>query len=120
MSRLDRNLTPIYGTGWLGECGRVQRYLLHERTRPPGETLITKQPNLRPNDPHPGIQEVSADERPRLGQESEEVGEMEAAQTGAGVWPFRASRKSLLVNEEPVEADSVERERVTELRIAVV
>jgi hypothetical protein len=120
MSRLDRNLTPIYGTAWLGECGRVQRDALHERTRPPGERLITKQPSPRPNDPYPGIQEVSADESTRLAEESREVREMEAAQTGAGVYPFSVRRKSVLVNEVPVEMDSLEREREREVRTVVI
>lgn len=54
---------------------------------------------------------MSADESTRLAEESGEVREMEAAQAGAGVYPFSVRRKSVLVNEVPVEMDSLERER---------
>jgi hypothetical protein len=111
VSRLDRGLTPIYGTAWLGECARAQRNATHERTRPPGERLITKQPAPRPNDPYPGIQEVGSDESGGLTRETGGVVEMEASQMGGGVWPNNVRRKSVLVNEVPVELGGLERER---------
>jgi hypothetical protein len=108
----------MYGTAWLGECARAQRELTHERTRPPGEKLIVKQPTRGANEPYPGIQEVSADERSHLAEENGEAREMEASQMGAGVWPLSVRRKSVLVNETPVEIGDVERER--EVRTIVV
>jgi hypothetical protein len=56
---------------------------------------------------------VSADERSRLAGDSGEVRQM-----GAGVWSNSVQRKSVLINEEPVELGEVERER--ELRSIVV
>ena len=106
MDRLDRNLTPIHGTTWLGECARAQRDATHQRTRPPDERLISKRPIQRPNDPYPGIQEVSADETSRLAVETGEVGGTEVS-----VWPNNVRRKSVLVNKLPVELGEVERER---------
>jgi hypothetical protein len=111
MDRLDRNLTPIHGTTWLGGCVRSQRDVTHQRTRPPDERLISKRPTQRPNDPYPGIQEVSADETSRLAVETGEVREMEM-----GVWPNNARRKSVLVNKLPVELGQVETETETEIR----
>jgi hypothetical protein len=93
----------------------------HERTRTLGERLIVKQLTLRPNDPYPGIQDVGDDERSQLAGNSEssgEVREMEASQMGAGVWPLSVRRKSVLVNEIPVELGEAERDK--EVRTIVV
>jgi hypothetical protein len=62
----------------------------------------TPSKNTGANDPVPGIQEVDGhvSERSRL---QPEMGEMEAAQTGAGAWPYRQRHKSVRVNEVPVE-----------------
>jgi hypothetical protein len=106
MDRLDRNLIPIHGSAWLGECVRAQRDATHQRTRPPDERLISKRPTQRPHDPYPGIQEVSVDEASQLAVETGEVREMDV-----GVWPNNARRKSVLVNKVPVELGEVERER---------
>jgi hypothetical protein len=58
--------------------------------------------NTGANDPVPGIQEVDGhvSERSRL---QPETGEMEAAQTGAGAWPYKQRYNSVRVNHVPVE-----------------
>ena len=45
---------------------------------------------------------------------------MEASQMGAGIWPNNVRRKSVLVNEVPVELGKVKREREREVRSIVV
>jgi hypothetical protein len=52
------------------------------------------------------------------------MGEMEAAQTGAGVWPLKQRMKSVRVNEVPVELPAGEIEETEVVgappRVAVV
>lgn len=115
MEALDQDQTPMYGTARLGEYGRAQRDRTHERTRPPGERLIVNNRTPKPNELYPGIQELSAS---RLTRESGEVMEIAASQMGASVFPLNVRRKSVLVNEIPLELGETERE--TEVRTIVV
>jgi hypothetical protein len=91
---------------WHSVARRAQRDATHQRTRPPVERLISKRPTQRPDDPYPGIQEVSVDEASRLAMETGEVREVEV-----GVWPNNVRRKGVLVNKVPVELGEIERER---------
>ncbi len=110
--RLDEGRMPIYGTGWLGRYYKWRRDRLHESTRPPGATKPTEAQELtRPNDPYPGIQEV--DGHVTEATFARGTVEMEAAQTGAGAYPFRERRKSVVVNVEPVELPAGERESMS-------
>jgi hypothetical protein len=74
------------------------------------------------NDPLPGIQEVDGHFSERTVQPK--MGEMEAAQTGAGVWPLKQRMKSVRVNEVPVELPAGEIEETEVVgappRVAVV
>lgn len=124
ISRYDRNLTSIYGTAWIARKVVIRRKDLHKTKVPttvsPRQSLITELPTPGSNDRLPGLQEVSADERSRLAEGSGEAIELEAAQTGAGVGPFRVRHKSVLVNEIRVEIDSTGKEiRLADGRLAV-
>jgi hypothetical protein len=116
------------GTRWLGEYMKSKRENdAREAIRKTEQLGIKLNPTpsqtTRVNDSLPGIQEVDGhvSERSRL---QPEMGEMEAAQTGAGAWPFQQRHKSVRVNEVPVELPAEWRddtERIgTPPRVAVV